>query len=111
MPVSRAETGRSEPEEWQLNVKMARLARRQTADRVGEMIVADDLTGSSEYLAKRLRRLAEAQKTGDPLLIHDALMELSAAAAAGAVDLQLRTRIFSSRLEREVEANGSSPGV
>lgn len=110
-PVSRAETGRGDPEEWQVGAKVARFARRRTAERVGEMIVETDLTGSKDYLLLRLRRLAEAERSEDPLVVHDALMELAAAAAASAVGLQLRTPVFASDLRDAMNGNGNGPST
>ena len=100
MAVSRAE-GKGDPEEYQASVKVARFARARTGDRIKEMIVDGDLTGSRDLLTKRLRTLVTAEAAGDPLLIHEALMEISVASAAYAVDLQLRTPVFAASLRED----------
>lgn len=109
MPVSRAETGRGDPEEWQNGAKVARFARQRVAERVAEMIVENDLTGSKDLVRQRLAELIEAERAEDPLLIHAATMELSAASAAYAVGLQLQTPLFTSRLVEELGAAGEIP--
>lgn len=109
MPVSKASPASGEPEEWAYGAKLARFARGRTAERLSEMIVDTDLTGSKDYVRRRLATLIEAERTGDPLVIHEASMELAAASAAYAVALQLRTPVFSSSLRAEL-ANGNGNG-
>jgi hypothetical protein len=112
MPVSRAETGRGDPEEWQAGAKTARFARQRTANRIGEMIVESDQTGSKDLLAQRLRELIAAERSGDPLVVHGALMELASAAGARAVGLQLETPVFSAELQEAMKGkrNGNGNG-
>lgn len=103
-PVSRAETGRGDPEEWQVGARVARFARRRTADRVGEMVVESDMTGSKDHLRLRLVELIEAEKVGDPLVVHGAAMELAASAAQYAISLQLTEPIFAAELREAMKS-------
>lgn len=103
MPVSKANPESGEPEEWAVGAKVARFARKRTAARVSDLIVDEDMTGSKDLLRLRLAKLAEAEREGDPLLIHEAAMELSAAAGTYAVGIQLRTPFFTAALREEMK--------
>lgn len=101
MGVSKAE---EIPEEYAVGAKIARFARKRTGERIAELVVDSDLTGSRELLRLRLAKLIEAEKDGDPLVLHEAYVELAAAAAVGAVGVQLRTPFYLAQLRGEKKA-------
>lgn len=87
--VSRSEPGDSDPEEFRVGTKEARAVRESVAEQLTEMITSMDLTGSKGYLVRRLKELAAAEKSGDPMALNAAVMELGAAAGAWATQIQL----------------------
>lgn len=81
--VSRAKPSeRGEPEEWKRGAHRARAIRVNVAAQLGTHITEADLTGSSELVSLRIRGLVSAQRSGDPLVLRSALMDLAAASAA-----------------------------
>lgn len=88
--VSRAKPSKQgEPEEYKVNAKRARAAREDAGDQVRWAISHADLTGSPEYVARRVREWLEAEREGDPFVTRAALLEIAAAAGAYIVHLDL----------------------
>lgn len=92
--VSRSDPGASEPEEFRVGTKEARAVRASVAEQVTEMITSMDLTGSKGYVVRRLKELAAAEKSGDPMALNAAVMELAAASGAWAAQIQLTEPVY-----------------
>jgi hypothetical protein len=90
--VSKAQMTEKDPGEWVAGAAAARRARTSVAAQVSELISSADLTGSPDYVARRLREYATAVRAGDAESERAALMELSVAAAATAASIDLRLR-------------------
>lgn len=91
--ISREATA-SDPEEYRAITEEARLVRASVAEQVGQMITDSDMTGSRDYFARRLRELAAAEKSGDPMSLNAAVMEIAAAAGAWASAIQLKEPMY-----------------
>ena len=91
--VSREAT-ESDPEEIRRITEEARGVRDSVADQLAQMIREMDMTGSRGYLGRRLRELVAAEKSGDPMALNAAVMEVAAAAGAWAADIQLREPMY-----------------
>jgi hypothetical protein len=91
MAVSKANMGEKNPEAYAQGAISARAARAHVAEQLGHLIESADLTGSHPFVARRVKRYADAVKEGDLLVIRGALMELGAAVGAtvAAIDLSL----------------------
>jgi len=84
-------TDRGQPQEWVTGQSAARQARAHVASQLTEHVIAGDLTGSRSLTARRVRNLAEAERSGDQMVIRASLMDLAAAAAAYACQIDLAT--------------------
>lgn len=82
----------SEPVEWVRGQEAARAARAAVAEQLTALLVGRGMTGDRAVLALRVRQLAEAEREGDPAVVRAAVMEVSAAAAAWCVSLDLGQR-------------------
>lgn len=91
--ISREATA-SDPEEYRAITEEARFVRASVAEQVGQMITDSDMTGSRDYFARRLRELAAAEKSGDPMALNAAVMEVAAAAGAWATAIQLKEPMY-----------------
>lgn len=85
--------GPKDPAAWEAGARKAREARAAVATQLSDLISSADLTGSPDYVARRLREYATAVRTGDAESERAALMELSVAAAATAASIDLRLRV------------------
>lgn len=87
--ISKADMKPKDPIAWQEGATTARATRRNVAEQVSELILDADLTGSRDFVARRVSGYAAAVASGDPAAERAALMELSTAAActAAAIDL------------------------
>lgn len=65
-------------------------ARRTVAEQVTALVTEGGMTGSRDFLALRFRSLLEAERRGDQLALRAASVELSAAAALWAVDIDVK---------------------
>lgn len=83
--VSRADSSQGEPADFQLGAQEGREAR----EAVAAAILGNDLTGSPEYVSRRVRDVVEAERSKDPMVRYAAAIELSAAAAAYAAAIRL----------------------
>lgn len=92
--VSRSEVGESDPEEFRLGTEEARAVRENVATQLTSMITEMDMTGSQAYFVRRLRELNEAVKSGDPMALNAAVMEIGAAAGAWASSIQLTEPMY-----------------
>jgi hypothetical protein len=88
--VSKSEMTRKNPAEWVRGTKAAREARANVAIQIQDLILDADLSGSSHFVARRVRQYSEAVKAGDPSAQRAALMELSVAAATTAASMDLQ---------------------
>lgn len=89
--ISKSDPGERSSIEAKVGVRMARLIRKRVGAQVEELIVDTELTGSPDYIRRRLKELVMAEKDGDDLVRRAAAMELAAAAAAYAVEIELRS--------------------
>lgn len=64
-------------------------ARRAVAGQLSELLVEQQRTGGREPFAERVRGIAEAQRTGDPVLLRAAVMEAAVEAGRWAATLDL----------------------
>ena len=87
--ISRAEMTEKNPSEWQEGATAARAARENVAVQLQDLILDADLTGSPDFVARRVREYAAAKATGDTSVQRAALMELATAAATTAAGLDL----------------------
>lgn len=78
-----------DPLAWQEGATSARACRKNVAAQVTASIIDADLTGSKDFVAKRVAQYARACTSADPAAERAALMELSTAAActAAAIDM------------------------
>lgn len=90
--VSKAQMTEKDPGEWVAGAAAARKAREAVATQVVELIGSADLTGSRDYVARRIHEYADAVRDGDPEGERAALMELAVASAATAAGIDLRRR-------------------
>lgn len=88
--ISRAQMTVKNPAEWVEGSARATRARRRVAGQVKKLIEDGALTGSQDYVARRVSEYAAAIKSGDPSAQRAALMDLATAAGAtaAAIDLQ-----------------------
>lgn len=85
--VSAANMTSKDPTEWVAGARVARAARQRVAAQLSELIIDADLTGSPEFVARRLTEYAQAIRHGDVAGQRAALMELAVAAATTAAGL------------------------
>jgi hypothetical protein len=88
--VSKADMTEKNPAEWVAGAKAARAARKNVSDQLTKLIESADLTGSRPLVARRIRELAGAQRSGDVAAERAALMELAVAASTSAADIDVR---------------------
>ena len=74
--------------------RQARELRQNVADQLHEVIVETELTGSTDYVARRLREVADAERSGDDVTRRAAYLELSAAAAAMCVQIEMESPAY-----------------
>ena len=89
MAVSKADMGEKNPVEYQQGARRAREARSHVAQQLGSLIETADLTGSHDFVARRVRSYVDALREGDVVVIRSALMDLGAAVGATVADLDL----------------------
>jgi crotonobetainyl-CoA:carnitine CoA-transferase CaiB-like acyl-CoA transferase len=87
---ARALGSNREPQEWIRATREARESRAVVAGQLADLLVAEDITGGRELVTQRLRDLAGAERTGDPLMVRAALMTLAVACGAYCVRLDLQ---------------------
>jgi hypothetical protein len=90
--ISRAQMTEKNPTEWVEGSEKARRARRNVSRQLDKLIVEGAITGSPEYVAKRVRSYGDALSNGDLTSQRAALMELAVAAAATAASIDLGNR-------------------
>lgn len=85
----------AEPAEWQEGTDAARAARAVISQQFGELLLEQDMTGSRDHFALRLRELGTAERTRDILVVRAAVMEVcvSAGGWAAALDLGQRQQV------------------
>jgi hypothetical protein len=88
--VSAANMTKKDPTEWVVGARAARAARTRVASQLTELISTADLTGSPEFVARRIADYAESIRHGDPSAQRAALMEVAVAAATTAAALDVR---------------------
>lgn len=79
-----------DPEGWARATEKARATREQVAgevalvigEQVAELVVAGDIMGGRAMVADRIRKVAAAERRGDPSVLRSAWMELAVAAAS-----------------------------
>lgn len=79
-----------EPEGWKDGSRRARAARQNAGRQIAESLVAADITGSREFLARRLRNVAEAEREGDDFVKRGAYLDLAVAAGAMVAAIDVR---------------------
>lgn len=87
--ISKAEMKEKDPIAWAAGSKKARVARRNVASQLDQLINDADLTGSRDLVARRVAEVAAAARAGDPISERAALMELATAAACTAASIDL----------------------
>jgi hypothetical protein len=92
--ISRSSVGEGDPEEFRVGTEEARAVRAEVAAQLTSMITEMDMTGSKSYLTRRLRELAAAEASGDPMALNAAVMELGAACGAWASAIQLTEPMY-----------------
>lgn len=88
--VSAANMTKKDPTEWVAGARVARAARKRVASQLSDLIIDADLTGSPEFVARRVAEYAEAIRHHDDSGQRAALMELAVAAATTAAGLDCR---------------------
>ena len=83
-------TERGQSEEEAEGARRARAARTVVAAQTAQTILTTDLTGSTGYVALRVRNLADAERSGDHSAIRAAAVELAAASGSYAAQIDLR---------------------
>lgn len=81
--------GTREAEEWSEGELRHREARANVAAQVTDLLMLSDVGGGSSVLALRVRQYVEAERAGDPAATRAAALDLSAAGAATAANLDL----------------------
>lgn len=97
-------------EEYARGEGAAASARVVVAEQLGASIRESRRTGSMDLVARRVRALAEASRSGDQQTTRGAAMELAEAAALMAVSLDLHQvsgDVYGTRVTR----NGTAKGV
>jgi hypothetical protein len=79
----------AQPKEWADGEAEADLARERVATQLAELLCGQGMTGSEASLSRRLAEMVEARRYGDRVALRAAVMEVSVAAAAYAVTLDL----------------------
>jgi hypothetical protein len=92
MPRTKAKTADREPEEWARGTEEAADARTNVAEQFTELLADLDRPGSRAHTAARLTLVAEAERSGDPVALRAAVMELSVAAGSWVLALDLARR-------------------
>lgn len=87
--ISKAEMTPKNPVAWAEGATAARAARENVAVQLQELLLDADLTGSPDYVARRVNEYAAACRSGDFDAQRAALMELSVAAGATAAAIDL----------------------
>lgn len=80
---------RDEPQEWKDRSQEAREARLNVGQQFTDLLVEADMTGSTQLIAKRVRELVQAEKSGDEDVTRAASMELAVAAGLYAAGMDL----------------------
>jgi hypothetical protein len=87
--ISRSTMTKKNAGDWVEGTERADRARAHVAAQLNKLILEGSITGSPEYVAKRVRSYSDAVRHGDESSQRAALMELAVAAAAGAAALDL----------------------
>jgi hypothetical protein len=75
--------------EYRENDARAREARSRVVAQIGGEVIDSQLTGSSDYLARRIKGVIAAQRSGSLHATRSALIEVAAAAASWAASLDI----------------------
>lgn len=85
----------TDPDEWIDGSLRADEVRETLVDQLGTILRERRMTGGQEAFSTRLRQVAEARDSGDPLVLRAAVMELTIASAqwVTAIDLEAHSRV------------------